>query len=93
MKPRSGEWRTIRNHHLEKEPACQVCGGKKKLNVHHCIPFHIDPKKELDDTNLITLCEYNHCHVVFGHLGDYHSYNKDVREDVAIWAKKIQNRP
>ena len=39
---------------------------------------------ELDERNLITLCEAgeNH-HFVVGHLGDWRSYNPEVRGDAA----------
>jgi len=32
---RSSAWRKIRNEHLKDHPCCAVCGGTKKLNVHH----------------------------------------------------------
>ena len=89
--PRSGEWPRIRKEHLVKEPECQVCSKKDSLEVHHIIPFNIDNKKELCDENLITLCE--HCHILFGHLMNWKSYNEHVREDARTWQKKIENRP
>ena len=30
---------------------------------------------------------------VFGHLGDFASYNPRVREDVAAWAARFADRP
>lgn len=58
--------------------------GLKPVQVHHKIPFHTcvvlgRPDLELDDRNLITLCEggENH-HLLIGHLGDFASYNPDV---------------
>ncbi len=44
---RSNHWPTVRKHFLEKNPTCVVCGGKKKVEVHHKMPFHIAPMKEL----------------------------------------------
>jgi hypothetical protein len=91
--PRSPEWPKVRAQHLKMEPTCQACGTKKNLTVHHIIPFHIDMSKELDHSNLITLCEEHHCHFVFGHLDSWFSYNIHVREDAKNWLEKVKNRP
>jgi 5-methylcytosine-specific restriction endonuclease McrA len=79
---RSDKWPTVRKHHLEKEGWCKFCGGTEGLQVHHCEPFHIDPAKELDPTNLITLCELmdKECHLHIGHLGNWKNFNPKVRE-------------
>ena len=54
-----------RDHHL-----CQICIRErhktiKRLNhehlsVHHCVPLNEDFEKRLDNSNLITTCEYHH---------------------------------
>lgn len=94
---RSGHWPTIRKEHLEKNPKCAVCGGDQKLEVHHIRPFHLHPDLELDLTNLITLCESMHngvnCHLLFGHLGSFKSFNVDVNKNSSEWIDKIKNRP
>ena len=94
---RSGKWRSVRAAHLKKHPRCALCGGKKKLEAHHCLPFHLDPSLELDPNNLITLCEEKkdgaNCHLLCGHLGSFHSFNKDVREDARTWNIKLMHRP
>ncbi len=94
---RSGHWPTIRKHHLEAHPVCEVCGGSVKLEVHHRVPFHFHPELELDPTNLITLCEANkdgvNCHLFVGHLGNYKSFNVEVESDAKKWAQKIKSRP
>lgn len=94
--PRSPHWESVRDAHLKEHPACEVCGHKKNLNVHHVIPFHIDASKELDPSNLITLgnkCPTGNHHLLFGHLGNWKSWNVNVREDAAAWKKKISERP
>lgn len=70
-------WRKLLHHG-------QQLIGLKPVQVHHIFPFHtcivLDrPDLELDDRNLITLCESgeNH-HILVGHLGDFKSYNPDV---------------
>lgn len=82
---RSPEWPKVRKAWLKEHPECAACGGKKKVEVHHRLPFHLHPEKELDPTNFISLCEAkkecNH-HLHFGHLGDYKLENPRVTEMV-----------
>jgi 5-methylcytosine-specific restriction endonuclease McrA len=88
---RSSQWKTVRKNHLQAQPVCQACNRKENLEVHHIKPFHIFPDLELDPTNLITLCKT--CHLVFGHLMDYKSWNDNVTEDVKNFNLKVQERP
>lgn len=94
---RSSHWSSVRAQHLVKQPKCAVCGGAEKLQVHHIHPFHLHPELELDPDNLITLCESGpgklNCHIIFGHLGNFRSYNPDVEQDATIWAEKFSHRP
>jgi len=80
--PRSGGWSTVRKHHLEKEGWCRICGGIDELQVHHKIPFHFNPTLELNEGNLITLCEKlgKDCHLKYGHLGSWKQYNPEISE-------------
>ena len=89
---RSPKWASIRKQHLDNQPFCAACGRNKKLEVHHIQPVHLNPERELDSTNLITLCD-NPCHFVFGHLMNYKSWNQQVIEDCASYYFKIQHRP
>ena len=92
---RSGQWPTVRKHHLETHPFCAVCGGTKFLEAHHIKDFHNFPELELEPTNIITLCEhpwYND-HLRYGHLGNYKSINENVVKDAKLWHDKILNRP
>ena len=59
---------------------CQACGRRKALEGHHVEPFHIDPARELDPTNLISLCA-DPCHFVHGHLMGWSRVNPSVRDD------------
>lgn len=79
---RSSKWPTVRKHHIAKEPVCQYCGNTDELEVHHMAPFHLHPDRELDDSNLITLCEYStrECHLKQGHLGNWKEFNPDIRK-------------
>ena len=88
---RSPQWSEIRKNHLKSQPECQACGRNKDIEVHHIEPFHVNPLRELDPTNLITLCKS--CHLTFGHLMDYKSWNKDVVSDSMSYRTKLKQRP
>lgn len=89
---RSPKWRKIREEHLSQNPCCAACGKSKDVEVHHIEPVHCNPEKELDLNNLITLCD-DPCHIVFGHLMDYKSWNPQVVKDCMVYKNKYKNRP
>ena len=89
---RSSKWPAVRDAYLRQHPACEACGSRSDLNVHHVIPFHVDEEKELDPTNLITLCRTHH--LTIGHLCDratgrdnWKCENPNVREDAAKYRR------
>lgn len=92
---RSSGWSKVRSIHLKHQPTCQNCGKKKMLGmqVHHIVPFHINPDLELSFPNLITLCDNPRCHLDKGHLGYFRSWNVNVVEDCKTWLKKYSERP
>ncbi len=91
--PRSGQWPAVEKAHLHAQPTCAACGlgqPEQGLQVHHMLPFHFcvklgRPELELDERNLMTLCDetINNHHLLLGHLGDFQSYNPNVKADVA----------
>lgn len=89
---RSSSWKKIRNEFLKNNNQCAACGRKTKLEVHHIIPYHVDSTKELDVDNLIVLCD-DYCHFIFGHLGDWRSWNVNVVNDCNQYYNKRVNRP
>lgn len=89
---RSYKWSKIRNKHLKKQPSCAACGSSKKLEVHHIKPVHTYPELELEPENLITLCA-DPCHIIFGHLKHWKSWNPDVVVDCEMYLNKIKERP
>ena len=95
--PRSGKWPAARAAHLKDHPCCAVCGSSEKVEVHHIHPFHLHPDLELDPTNFVSLCESDkagvNCHLHYGHLGNFKSFNVDVVADAALWFDKIYHRP
>jgi 5-methylcytosine-specific restriction endonuclease McrA len=82
----------VRKEHLKNNPYCIACGRDGKLEVHHKIPVHISPELELAPSNLVTLCA-DPCHIIFGHLMNFKSYNKMVIEDCSVYLDKVKNRP
>lgn len=89
---RSPKWNKTRKEHLALFPCCAACGSCEKPEVHHIIPVHLDASKELDESNLITLCD-KYCHFIFGHLMNWKSYNKNILTDADAFYRKIRGRP
>lgn len=77
-------WRTTRKRWIKEHPRCAACGyepAKGSNDVHHILPRHKFPDLITDPDNLITLCRKYHCHLRFGHYGNYRKYwNATVRK-------------
>jgi len=93
-KKRSPQWDDIRDKYLELNPTCAACGSKEKLQVHHIIPFNINPDLELDTNNLITLCmSLNECHLNLGHCDNFSLFNPNIVFDANLFLNSnIQER-
>lgn len=91
---RSPKWQSLRKSFLFGK-RCAACGSTKKLVAHHKIPFHLKPELELDESNLIALCENksHNCHLWIGHLGNYRSYDNDVALEAARFFTRLLLRP
>jgi hypothetical protein len=102
---RSSKWSKVEKEHLKNHPNCAACKEPgKPVQVHHKFPFHYcialgRPDLELDERNLITLCESeksvedeNH-HLLIGHLDDFKSSNLEAEKDADItfhgWTKVV----
>ena len=85
-------WRSLRESHIRRNPYCAVCGKKGNLAVHHKLPVSLFPCRELDEGNLVTLCQNSsfNCHFVVGHLMNWNSYNPAVDEDIAYWSRRLR---
>ena len=88
---RSPKWPALRRKWLKKFSACAYCLGEVSLEVHHVLPFHLFPARELDETNLMTLCEAKgkNCHLNIGHLGSWAKYNKKVQSECLAHRREI----
>ena len=91
-KRRSSRWPKVRNEYARLNPTCAVCGGIKKIQIHHIADFSTTPELELATDNLMTLCMKRKCHYLFGHLNSWRSINVDVIEDAKYFSRKIRNR-
>ena len=90
---RSSKWRKVRSKFIKEYPRCAVCGSKKKIEVHHKVPFYYAPDLELVEYNLATLCENKkygiNCHLLIGHLGNYSRINTQIEYDILEWRMKL----
>ena len=95
---RSHLWPEVEKAHRAKFPDCACCASGTNLQapvqVHHIIPFHFcillgRPDLELDQRNLLTLCEADRLHtapdhhLLVGHFRDWQSFNYSVATDAA----------
>ena len=88
---RSPKWPAVRKAWIKEHPACAACGTKTDIDVHHIQVFHQHPERELDPTNLITLCTPHH--LTFGHLMSWKSWNTAVVADVNSYRHQVAARP
>jgi len=94
MPARSPQWAGVRKQFLKWNPTCAACGSKENLEVHHVKPFHLYRDLELSPDNLITLCENGgNCHLTFGHLKNWKSYNLAVRQHAILYLDLVRKRP
>lgn len=91
---RSPKWAAFRRGFLKTHRTCAACGTRDKLEVHHILPFHLYPNFELSPENCITLCSTGSgCHLTWGHLQDWKSWNPRVTEDSKNYLLRVQTRP
>src|SRR3990167_6514861 len=86
---RSPQWASFRKKHIKDK--CEICGRNKELQLHHFLPVHLFPAQELNPENVYTLCR--DCHLSFGHLFSFYSYNPYLKEDIKLWKERIAKRP
>jgi len=90
---RSSQWPKFRKAMIAARPYCAACLSPSNLELHHIVPYSKDPTKELDQSNVVVLCESKkfgvNCHRFFGHLGDYKKHNPDCFDDVRLWFSKL----
>jgi 5-methylcytosine-specific restriction protein A len=87
---RSPQWDKLAKTIVKEVGRCEICKSKATLEVHHKKPYHLYPELELDRDNLCVLCRRDH--FIFGHLGDWTAWNKDIDMDIKTWTKKFVER-
>ena len=87
---RSGEWRGVCNAYITAHPICERC-GKPATQIHHIHPVHAYRELELDQTNLIALCD--DCHIREAHLGNYQAWNPLIVEEAKLHRAMVAARP
>jgi len=85
--PRSPKWDTFRTKFVANK-RCAVCDCNKNLQAHHKKPFNEHPELELDENNLVVLCQQ--CHFAIGHLFNYRLYNHDIDNSVKYFRLLIK---
>ncbi len=83
---RSPQWRRVERIHLLAHPSCAACGTRTRVEVHHIVPVHVAPDRELDSGNLLSLCRgrlHRGCHFRVGHLRNWRRWNPNVVADAA----------
>lgn len=84
-------WDFVRDKVLNlDDKTCCLCGSKRSLEVHHIIPFSINPMLAYDPDNLITLCKT--CHDK-NHTGECSTSNLSKRSCVKWYKKKSNGLP
>lgn len=78
---RSPKWPRVRKAHLATRPKCVACGHKAS-QVHHVVSVKKDRTRELDPTNLASVCKW--CHFAIGHRCDWSDLNELFWETVAV---------
>lgn len=90
---RSPEWSAIQKAFVKEHPLCDY--GKHKptllnpLNVHHVELFSNNPARELDVTNLQSVCRFHHLYHC--HFGNWKECNPHTREDAALFTDDVVN--
>lgn len=87
---RASGWQDVRLKVVKEHPYCSICNKTEGLHVHHKKPFHLWPELELSLDNLMVLCV--NCHLMWGHLLDWKSYNEQIDKDIIRIAQRPYGR-
>lgn len=92
---RDPRWPALRRKWLESHPYCYACGGDEHLTVHHIVPVHVSAAGELDENNLITLCEHptHNCHFVHAHKCDWRRYEPEIVSVAGDYRRRMERMP
>lgn len=91
-KSRHPQWKKVRDYWLLNNPNCAACGTIENCCPHHIKPYWKFPELELDEKNLITLCNKNNCHFYLGHLLNWRAWNENIIQDAFYISNRIKNK-
>lgn len=77
--PRDPKWEHESKLYLKEYPACEICGRREGVVVHHKVPVHVDRSLEMKEDNWKVLCPP--CHYYTGHFCHWEWWNPDVDRD------------
>ena len=85
----SPEVRAAMKAYRAQYPACEYCGSKRRLAVHHVLPVRVRPDLAATRWNFMTLCF--RCHLSIAHLNNFAKrYVANLRD---IISDKQEGRP
>lgn len=82
-------WRAVSRRLRQVVCACEVCGEKENLVVHHILARRTHPALTLDEKNLIVLCRRCHWKVHRGHEWEFMVWLKKNRPDLYAQAVSL----
>lgn len=89
---RSPQWRYVEEAFVREHPLCDYGNHKptllNPLNVHHVDMFSKNPERELDPTNLQSVCRFHHFY--HSHFGNWKDSNPHTREDASLFTEELQ---
>lgn len=92
---RNSGWSKASSDYIKRNPLCEMGLHKPTLlnvlNTHHILPFHKHPELEMDENNWIVLCRFHH--FLHAHLGNWSSFNAEIKKEAKDLCLKIKTRP
>ena len=74
-------WNKLKQKYLQENPKCEWC-GQDADTVHHIIPVHVNRDLEMEESNLMSLCDNRtrKCHFIVAHYCHWVKYNDKIKE-------------
>ena len=70
---------------IVKENECYVCGGNKDITIHHTIPQHLKPKKNV----LVPVCQKCHDKITSTDVVGLYAYMYKLEQTTAQLLKQV----
>lgn len=79
--PRDPAWERESKAYLAENLKCCLCRQASEV-VHHVVPVHVNPKREMDKTNWSAVCI--RCHFSIGHLCNWRLWQENFFKIVQL---------